>query len=127
MVMQVTPEIEREFRRYNWLVSVLENTPWYRKHANLVGAALATILAVLSLDPLVHHLLPPVVQAAIPGLIGLVAWLSGRLNDGRAVAARVESNMVEQTIKPVPQVINQGVTSKAPSRGHTVLSHDLGL
>nr|DAR55862.1 MAG TPA: hypothetical protein [Caudoviricetes sp.] len=127
MTLQVTPEIEREFRRYNWLVKVLENTPWYRKHANLVGAALATILAVLSLDPLVHHLLPPVVQAAIPGLIGLVAWLSGRLNDGRAVAARVESGMVEQTIKPVPQVTNQSVTSKAPSRGHTVLSHDLGL
>ena len=59
MVVQVTPELEREFRRYNWLVKVLENTPWYRKHANLVGAALATLLAVLSLDPLVHHLLPP--------------------------------------------------------------------
>lgn len=127
MAVQVTPEIEREFRRYNWLVKVLENTPWYRKHANLVGAGLATLMAVLSLDPLVHHLLPPVVQAAIPGLIGLVAWLSGRLNDGRAVAARVESSMVKQTITPVPQVLNQGVTSKAPSRGHTVLSRDLGL
>ena len=127
MVIQVSPELEREFRRYNWLVKVLENTPWYRKHANLVGAVLATLMAVLSLDPLVHHLLPPMVQAAIPGLIGLIAWLSGRLNDGRAVAARVESQMVEQTIKPVPQVTNQGLTSKAPSRGHTVLSHDLGL
>ena len=127
MVVQVTPELEREFRRYNWLVKVLENTPWYRKHANLVGAVLATLMAILSLDPLVHHLLPPVVQAAIPGLIGLVAWLSGRLNDGRAVAARVESGMIDKTIQPVPQVTNQGVTSKAPSRGPTVLTHDLGL
>lgn len=127
MAAQHTSEMEKEFRRYNWLVDVVAKTPWYRKHANLIGATLATLMAVLSLHPLVDHRLPPEIQAALPVLIGLVAWLSGRLDSGKTLTQQVESQMVDKVITPVPQVTNQSVTTKAPSRGHTVLSHDLGL